>query len=283
MRRLPAVTRLFWHSQGESAEEFAGPLRHHRCLGWSNLGGEAAGRACSDGPEYRYKEGGRLSGRAWDGAGQPESGCARPPGATRIGAVAQAEASPSNPTSTVAPESISKRGWSIPARGATAVRRARRPRRASRRPSSPGCPERRAGRTGSGCWTPARAERCHIPSPRVAEAQVEGCRTRAEQVGQHFDDRAQLGIAVLRRLDDLAVEADRRVVHEDPTVDLGQVDTALGTVVEGVEGTDHIFPVHANVQCEVVTSAGRYADVGDVLLGGDGATIASETRRRPCR
>ena len=40
--------------------------------------------------------------------------------------------------------------------------------------------------------------------------------------------------------------------------------------MEGFEGADHIFPVHADVQSEVVARPGRYADVGDVVSGGDG-------------
>ena len=78
-----------------------------------------------------------------------------------------------------------------------------------------------------------------------------------------------LGVAVLLRLDDLGVDAERDVVDEDPAVDGGEVDAALDGVAEGVERADDVVAVEAEVEREVVAGAGRDADERHVGRHGD--------------
>ena len=82
--------------------------------------------------------------------------------------------------------------------------------------------------------------------------QVKRLGVRAEQVGQQGGCRSHLGVPVLRRLDDLRVQAKRRVVHEHATVHGGQVDRALHRVREGIERADDVIAVEAEVKREVV-------------------------------
>jgi len=105
---------------------------------------------------------------------------------------------------------------------------------------------------------------------RPGEPQVERVRVAAEQVGQHGRRRAELGLAVLGGLHHLRVQAERRVVHEHPAVDRGQVDRALDPVAEGLERADHVVAVQAQVQGEVVPGPGRDADVRDAAAAGHG-------------
>ena len=70
-------------------------------------------------------------------------------------------------------------------------------------------------------------------------------------------------------LDRLRVEPERDVVDEHAPVDLSQVDAALATVDEGVEGADDVVAVNSEVEGEVVAGACRDAGVGKVELGGD--------------
>jgi hypothetical protein len=77
-------------------------------------------------------------------------------------------------------------------------------------------------------------------------------------------------IAILRRLDDLAVKAHGAVVDKDASVNAGQIDATFGAVVEGVKGADDIVSVDAHVQGEVVACSRRHANVRHVVCGGYG-------------
>ena len=101
------------------------------------------------------------------------------------------------------------------------------------------------------------------------EAQVERLGARAEQLGQHLLDRLQLGVAVGLGLDDLGVDAERDVVHEDPVVHERQVDRALDPRVERVERADDVVAVEPEVEGEVVARPRGDADVGDAVLHRD--------------
>jgi hypothetical protein len=105
---------------------------------------------------------------------------------------------------------------------------------------------------------------------RPGELQVERCRVRPDQAGEHGCSRLELGVPVVVRLDDLGVEPERRVVHEHPAVDLGEVDAPFDAVGERVQRAHHVVPVQAEVQREVVPGAGGDHHVRDLVLGGDG-------------
>ena len=103
----------------------------------------------------------------------------------------------------------------------------------------------------------------------AGEAQVEGIGVGAEEVGQELGRGLPLRIAVLLRLDDLGVHAQRDVVDEDPVTDGGEVDATLDGIGEGVQRPDHVVAVEAEVEGEVVAGAGRDADERHVGLHGD--------------
>ena len=56
-------------------------------------------------------------------------------------------------------------------------------------------------------------------------------------------------------------------MHEDPVVDLGQIDDSLAAVDKGVEGADDILAIDSQVEREVVARAGGHAGVGQPALG----------------
>ena len=94
-------------------------------------------------------------------------------------------------------------------------------------------------------------------------------RLRTEHVGRGVEDRAQLRVPVSLALHRLGVEPERRVVDEHPPVDLGQIDAALPTVDERIEGADDIVAVDPQVEREVVAGTGRDAGERQVVLGRD--------------
>jgi hypothetical protein len=89
---------------------------------------------------------------------------------------------------------------------------------------------------------------------------VERLGVGAQQRGQHRRGRLAFGVAVLRRLDDLGVDAERHVVDEHPAAHLTEVDAPLDHLVEGVERANDIVAVEADVEGEVVAGAGWDAD-----------------------
>ena len=91
----------------------------------------------------------------------------------------------------------------------------------------------------------------------------------AEDVRGGVEHRPQLGVPVALALDGLGVEPERDVVDEHATVDLGQVDAALPSRDEGVEGADDVVAVDPQIEREVVAGTGRDAREGQVVLGRD--------------
>jgi hypothetical protein len=59
------------------------------------------------------------------------------------------------------------------------------------------------------------------------EPKVEALAADREQVGHHAGDGLRRGVAVVGRLDDLRVDAQRRLVGGHPPVDAGEIDPAL--------------------------------------------------------
>jgi hypothetical protein len=66
-----------------------------------------------------------------------------------------------------------------------------------------------------------------------------------------------LGIAVVRGLDDLRVHTHRRVVDKDPSIDLGKIDLRINAVLVRVQGSNDIVAVKAKIQREVVAGPRR--------------------------
>ena len=112
----------------------------------------------------------------------------------------------------------------------------------------------------------------HLDDPRAVptdaigadEVEVERLRSGTHQVGQHRGGRPALGLAVLRRSDDLGVHPEGHVVDEDPPVHRAQVDAPLDRRVEGVEGGDDVVAVQPEVEGEAVASAGGDAHEGHI-------------------
>jgi hypothetical protein len=82
-----------------------------------------------------------------------------------------------------------------------------------------------------------------------------------------FQERAQLGIAIFRPADRVAVDPERDVVEERAAVDLRHVDLALNPVGERVERADHIMPVRSHIEREVVARPGWDAHERDPARG----------------
>ena len=102
---------------------------------------------------------------------------------------------------------------------------------------------------------------------------LQRCRVRSglggEHIGDGVEDRPQLRVAIARSLDSVGVQAKRYVVDEGPAVDLGQIHASFPAGHEGIQGSDHVVPVDAEVQGEVVASPGRYAGERQIVLGRD--------------
>ena len=104
----------------------------------------------------------------------------------------------------------------------------------------------------------------------VDEAQRRRLGGRAEPCARRGQQRAHLRVTVRRLLDRVAVDPERDVVQEGAAVHLRHVDAALEPVRERVERAHRVAPVHAEIQREVVASAGRDADEGEPVRPGDG-------------
>ncbi len=104
---------------------------------------------------------------------------------------------------------------------------------------------------------------------RAVELEVERVVVGAEQLGEHLRRGVELGVAVLVRLHDRRVHAERHVVHEHAAVDPREVDASFVAVEERVERTHHVVAVDAEVEREVVAGAGGDAHERDVVLGRD--------------
>ena len=106
-------------------------------------------------------------------------------------------------------------------------------------------------------------------SVRTGKRKIETGSIRTQEIREHGSRRLALGVAVLRGLDDLRVEAQRRVIDEHSTIDGGQVHMALDAICEGVERTHDVITVQAEVKCEVISGAGRNHHVRKTVTGGD--------------
>ena len=104
---------------------------------------------------------------------------------------------------------------------------------------------------------------------RAEEAEIERRGVRPEQLGQHLLRRLELRVPVRLGLDDLRVDAERDVVHEDPIVHEGEVDHALHRRGERLERSDDVVAVEPEVQGEVVSRPGGHTHERDVVLHRD--------------
>ena len=102
----------------------------------------------------------------------------------------------------------------------------------------------------------------------AGELQVERLGARTEHRRQHLEDRVDLVVAVLRRLDDLRVQAHGDVVDEDPLAQQREIDATFHRLAERVERADDVVPVETEVHGEMVLRAGRDTGEGDVVLPG---------------
>ena len=104
---------------------------------------------------------------------------------------------------------------------------------------------------------------------RRVEAKHACRRFLPDHVRQHPPPRRELGVAILVRLHDARIDAERGVVDEDALVERREVDAPLDPVGERIERADDVVPVEAEVEGEVVARAGGDADVGNVMPHGD--------------
>ena len=91
----------------------------------------------------------------------------------------------------------------------------------------------------------------------------------AEDIRGGVEHRPQLRVPVPLALDGLGIEPERDIVDENAAVDLGQVDAALSSGDEGVEGADDVVAVDPQIEREVVAGTGWDAGEGQVVLGRD--------------
>jgi hypothetical protein len=110
--------------------------------------------------------------------------------------------------------------------------------------------------------------RRHLPG-RPPIPQVDRFRVRADDIGQHGQGGAQLGLAVLLRLHHLRVRAHRRVVDEHAAVDLGQVHAAIHAGGERLQRAHEVVAVEPEVQGEMVAGARGDDDERDPVSAGD--------------
>ena len=88
-------------------------------------------------------------------------------------------------------------------------------------------PSRPRGRAGIGCSRPALQRRHDVRARRPSPAQIDVTGAGADRVRHSVQQGADLGVAVAGPLNSLGVEAERDIVDEDPTVDLGEVHPTL--------------------------------------------------------
>ena len=104
---------------------------------------------------------------------------------------------------------------------------------------------------------------------------VDGEALRAPPVldgqGQRPQPRERVAPAavVLAPVDEPGVDPERDVVQEEPVAGAGDVDAALGSVVERGQRRDRVVAVEAQVAGEVIPRPERDADERDVLLQRD--------------
>ena len=83
-------------------------------------------------------------------------------------------------------------------------------------------------------------------------------RRRADERGQGVEHRPQLRVAIAIALDRVCVQAEGHVVHEHPTVHLGQINETFAAVDECIECTHDVVAVDPEVERKVVPCARGY-------------------------
>ena len=104
---------------------------------------------------------------------------------------------------------------------------------------------------------------------RPSPAHIDVAAAGADHVRHSVQQGADLGVAVAGALDRLGVEAERDIVDEYATVDLGEVHPTLTAINERVQCTDDVVAVNAEIEREVVAGAGRHACVWQPDFGSD--------------
>ena len=87
----------------------------------------------------------------------------------------------------------------------------------------------------------------------------------SEDLRRDVEQRFGFGVAVALALDRFAVDAERDVVDEDLSVDDAEVDATFSTFDGGIEGSDSVVAVDAEVECEMIASARRNARVRQIV------------------
>ena len=106
-------------------------------------------------------------------------------------------------------------------------------------------------------------------SARPGPAHIDVAAAGADHVRHGVQQGADLGVAVAGALDRLGVEAERDIVDEYATVDLGEVHPTLTAINERVQSTDDVVAVNAEIEREVVAGASRHACVRQPDFGSD--------------
>jgi hypothetical protein len=137
------------------------------------------------------------------------------------------------------------------------------------------CVECRAGAASYGLIQRVRVVRdehqsrvAMLATGSVDEKQPGRPRARTQHLLCRFQKGADLGIAVGRPLDRVAVNAERDIVEEQPAVYLRHVDPALDPAAERIERAGHVLPVHAHVEREVVARPRGNAHERELVRGG---------------
>lgn len=93
--------------------------------------------------------------------------------------------------------------------------------------------------------------------------------TSGEEIREHLQEGAGLGVAVLRTLDYLGVRPERCVVDESSTADISQIHRDLDAVDERVEAPRRILEIEPQIRGEVVARSRADDEEGQVVFGRD--------------
>ena len=133
-------------------------------------------------------------------------------------------------------------------------------------------PTRAHGRAGRGRWRRARA-RCLWSRPSAPVKRRSSPRRPAEHCRHRVGECPKLRVAV-DALYRLGVHAERDVVHEHATVDLGKIHHPLATLGERVERSHHVVAINAEIEREMVTGPAGTHTYGSRRSAAIAATIA---------
>src|SRR4029453_7708482 len=104
---------------------------------------------------------------------------------------------------------------------------------------------------------------------RPSPAHIDFTAARPDYVGHGVEHGADFCFAVAGALDSVGVEAERDIVDEHPTVDLGEIHPALTAINERVECADDVVAVDTEIEREVIAGTGGHACVRQPELGSD--------------